>query len=1631
MKRFFNFFLLAIALVTLFSIVSDASGGEVQEYIITKDADEYVLSAYSGDSNVPLVRSASFDAISSYISALDGAEVVFGGVEISESIEIYGSGCRLSGSLIMTGGAGITLNADRVEIKGMSLESFGGGIRIKRGSLNFYDSEIYSHGARAVVIDYSAAAEFFMHSGEIHVVGASEAIWAEKGCVTVTGGKISCQDGAAIATSSTLTLSGTPEIVGADVDVIASSPITLSDKGVEFAGRLDVKYLESFSKGSIKCVFYSASESSISQIKLYDADTSEMRVVYFDSYSQIDEKNFAAVYLPYTAKFYSDEILISTAEITSGMTLECQNPPDKSGYEFLGWYDSGENIYDFAEEIRSDIVLNARYRLLPPTFALSSIEFTYDGMEREFGLCDISHPLLEGGILNFLWYRNGVFISDGGPTLKAKTVSDSDTYTCTLTFTTGTDTVSVTTPEISVRVNKANVSLPSVTSKVYTGEYQSPDIYSTKIYTVSLSGGVLVGVYPVKLTLTDSENYEFVGGGDVAYLNFEIKKSDNFFTDGLSVSDVYEGVLPRPMATSRFGEVEYLYSTASDGVYTDEIPKAAGEYFCIAVADGSENYGPLRSEPMKFKVIAEEIVGISIATLPEKVKYKSFEMFIPDGLTFSITYNSKRSEIIDGGDVLFRYQSAPNFRFGDNAIIASYRGATIAVPVSVEKAEYDISGIIFKDSSVIYDGSIKSIDYHGVLPMGLDGIPLEAKTAGGGKNAGSYNVTLSFYTSSKEYKIPESINAVLTVMPYEAMAVFPQIDFVYDGFPKCPEAYYTDIYGRKVPLIVSGARSYAGEYIAEAMAEDENYKILNSVAVFKIAKANYDFSGVAWSNGKFTYDGETKGVSISGLPIGVSVVGYADNVARDAGKYTARAVFIYDEKNYNPPPDITYEWEIFRAEYDQSIFSFNDATYVYDGNMHLPEFFGEMPMGADGVYLEYSFCTGVTNVAEGRVLVEIKFHTESKNYSTPESIYRYVEITPAEIVVSWSGIEFVYDTGEHLPRAEATECEVKVLGAKKDAGNYTATAVSLNTDYRVINDKVDFVIKKARNLWTRPLSVSDIFEGRNIEPYAQCIAGEVEYVYYDDMSNEPLSAPPSLPGKYYVLAKSDGNNNYSEIISGRVQFEIIAVVPVSMTLTMHKTEFSAFETILPTDFTVTFENNDGTVTSADTSLFNISYSSAESFRYEDTYAVISYLGFSERITVSVKKADYDMTSVRWSAESFVYDGEEKRVTLIGLPEGVTVGEYVGASAVFAGSYRASATLVYDTENYNPPRIEDVIFVINKRKIDLPNIPLLIYNGKEQIPCVPSSELYTAEYEGATYRGLYPVVIKLTDKANYAFSDMSDTAVIYYEIAPTRLTVTLSDVDKYLLSGYPKPDYTVTEGEIFSGDSLELKFTYTDGAVGCISENPNYEITVITGRVIKHRTVSPDGLFWIFLVFLSLVALSLILYVIISRRERIFQYISLVKCRISPTVNSESEEGEENEVKAIDDDSSEGNSDTNLDAGLSVDVERADSLITDSLAKELVRKEDIKIETDGTKKGIINVDTLSRSFNSGDSVDVNKLKEMSLVPYDTAYIKVLARGMIDKPLKVYANDFSLSAVKMIALTGGEAVRVITVKKKEKK
>jgi len=68
--------------------------------------------------------------------------------------------------------------------------------------------------------------------------------------------------------------------------------------------------------------------------------------------------------------------------------------------------------------------------------------------------------------------------------------------------------------------------------------------------------------------------------------------------------------------------------------------------------------------------------------------------------------------------------------------------------------------------------------------------------------------------------------------------------------------------------------------------------------------------------------------------------------------------------------------------------------------------------------------------------------------------------------------------------------------------------------------------------------------------------------------------------------------------------------------------------------------------------------------------------------------------------------------------------------------------------------------------------------------------------------------------------------------------------------------------------------------------------------------------------------------------------------------------------------------------------------------------------------IVNLDSIDKHFNAGESVTPEKMREKGLIR-KTSDVKVLSRGDIHKPLFVKANKFSNSAIEKIQKAGGTA------------
>ncbi len=98
-----------------------------------------------------------------------------------------------------------------------------------------------------------------------------------------------------------------------------------------------------------------------------------------------------------------------------------------------------------------------------------------------------------------------------------------------------------------------------------------------------------------------------------------------------------------------------------------------------------------------------------------------------------------------------------------------------------------------------------------------------------------------------------------------------------------------------------------------------------------------------------------------------------------------------------------------------------------------------------------------------------------------------------------------------------------------------------------------------------------------------------------------------------------------------------------------------------------------------------------------------YTEFSATVDFEITKATYDMSDAKWDyTNAFLYDGEEYKVEVTGLPNGVTISGYTDNTATNIGKYTAKVTFTYDSNNYNAPFVNDLVWEIKQDWSDTEN-----------------------------------------------------------------------------------------------------------------------------------------------------------------------------------------------------------------------------------------------------------------------------------------------------------------------------------------
>ena len=183
------------------------------------------------------------------------------------------------------------------------------------------------------------------------------------------------------------------------------------------------------------------------------------------------------------------------------------------------------------------------------------------------------------------------YAAKGSNMFSATVPTGAGTYTVKATVA-GTDNYPAGEATADFTISKADVTAPSVASKVYTGKPQTAIVEASTLYTVTTNaGGTDVGSYDVVLTLTDANNYKWSDSDKATKtLTFRITKAT---TNTVTVNIegwTYGKTANAPTSTATFGTATYTYAAKGSNQFSATVPTGAGTYTVKATVADTDNY---------------------------------------------------------------------------------------------------------------------------------------------------------------------------------------------------------------------------------------------------------------------------------------------------------------------------------------------------------------------------------------------------------------------------------------------------------------------------------------------------------------------------------------------------------------------------------------------------------------------------------------------------------------------------------------------------------------------------------------------------------------------------------------------------------------------------------------------------------------------------------------------------------------------------------------------------------------------------------------------------------------------------------------------------------------------------------
>ena len=444
-----------------------------------------------------------------------------------------------------------------------------------------------------------------------------------------------------------------------------------------------------------------------------------------------------------------------------------------------------------------------------------------------------------------------------------------------------------------------------------------------------------VGTYTVAVASANA-NYEFVGDTDAT-----------FTVDAATITDVvvtgYKGeydkaahgaVVSATAVTVDGSEATFVYATSEGGEYIADMPSFTNAdtytvYYKVSATNHSEAKG-------SFTVIITKAVVDLPAIEGKTYDGQTQTADVAESTLYNVVANNGG---INAGDydVTVELADKNNYAWAQD----ENGDGIVTLTFTVEKADYDMSGVTFANASKVYNGATQSVEISGVLPTGADGIKVTVSYSEGIKNVGSKVINATFATESDNYNAPEAMTATLTVTAKElTVTEVSAQNKTYDGTTAIEvngslagvvgsDDVTLEISGTAVDKNV-GTNKTVAVSASISGADRGNYTLaeVDDVTVTITAKA----VNVVWGELTLEYDGTAKAptatadTGIDGETVSIAVSG----AATEPGTYTATATT--DNGNYTLT-NASVEYEIVKTTVAaQFTVGYGVITVVIDGD---------------------------------------------------------------------------------------------------------------------------------------------------------------------------------------------------------------------------------------------------------------------------------------------------------------------------------------------------------------------------------------------------------------------------------------------------------------------------------------------------------------------------------------------------------------------------------------------------------------------------------------------------------------------------------------------------------------------------